>query len=402
MPIFFIIKKFINKKSVIFFKKNKLIINRKQKIILIILIILIVLLSDEFYLRYKYRNFESILYQYTIENFDPFLQFKMTDSYTTNVNSQGFRGQNISKVKKSGTYRIFILGGSTVLNRGTQFKKISSRILEKKLQKRFPDKKVEVMNAGVDGYTTEHSIIQYLFKIKDFDPDLIIMWHGYNDWAYSCSPPDKTYGDFKSDYSHYLSADATMVFDHFRPQPLIAFKSLAFDFFIRFLQDNWYSDVFKYYQKNSSFQGYFTESTKSRQYDLNDLPSLKSYERNLQSLINILKADNIELIIGNQPNLLKNKLNIEEQKNLFYPGFNCTINGKYPSLQSVTKDLQLFNNSTKIIAKKNNVNFIDLDRSIPKTLDYYTDEVHYTEKGNQKIADILFNYILENRIISDK
>ena len=36
---------------------------------------------------------------------------------------------------------------------------------------------------------------------------------------------------------------------------------------------------------------------------------------------------------------------------------------------------------------------LDLEKRIPKTTAYFYDDVHFTEKGCRRIADILFNYL---------
>jgi lysophospholipase L1-like esterase len=371
----------------------------KKIFIVSISLVLVVVLLAEFYLRDKYNNYESKSYQYTIDHFDPFLQLKLADNYTTNINSYGFRGEEINKDKPKGTFRIFILGGSTVLSRGTAYEKTSARVLEKLLSKNYPNKKIEVINAGVDGYTTEHSLIQYLFKIKDFNPDMIIMWHGINDWYYSCSPPERAYEQYKSDYSHYLGADAAMVFNYFKPQPLVSIKMISYDFFIKFMQDNWYSDLYQMVQKRYPSSGFYSDNNKSNQYDMKKYPSLTSYERNLETFINITKKDNVQFILGNQPNLYANNLDEKTKSKIFFPALQCTVNGKYPSLSSMTKAMDTYNNAAMKIAEKNETPFVNLNVEMPKTLEYFTDDVHYTDKGNAKVGEIIFRFIMTNNML---
>lgn len=370
-------------------------------LVLTLLIFLLALGSTEYYLRQKYKNFETNSYMFTLDNFDPFLQFKPTENYASPINTFGFRGKEIKKNKPDGTYRIVVLGGSTVLSRGNSFEKTAVRLLEKKLTKAYPDKKFEVINAGVDGYTSEHSLIQYLFKIKDFQPDMIIMWHGINDWYYSCSSTEKTYGDFKADYSHYLSANAQMAKEYFQPEPIVSIRLISFDFFIKFIKDNWYSDLFELYKNKQSFGGFYTEATKNKQYEMKDYPSLASYKRNVQSLIDTTKDDNVVLILGNQPVLYSDHMTQDELSHIIFPVINCTQNGKYPSIASAKTGLQAFSDTTKEIAEENDVSFVDLDKSVPKNLEYFIDDVHYTDKGNETVAETLYKFITTKNIIEN-
>lgn len=373
---------------------------RKSLMILCIFIVLIIL-PIEVFLRNKYQNFESTTYQYSIDNFHPFLQFQLGNTYTSNINSFGFRGEEMTKEKSAGIYRIFILGGSTVLNKTTAFEMTGPRILEKLLREKYPNKKIEVMNAGVDGFTSEHSLIQYLFYIKDFNPDMVVMWHGFNDWYYSCSPQERAYGSFKSDYSHFFGADALMVKEHFSPQPIIGIKLVTFDFFIKFLQDNWYSDIRNLYLANNSSSGFYTQKTENNQYEMKDFASLPSYTRNLQSLINSVLDDNVILILGNQPYLYSENLDQKTLSKIYFPVLHCSKDGKYPTISSVINGMTKYNKATKDVAAKNNIPFIDLESQIPKNLEYFTDDVHYTEKGNEQIGNALSQFIISNSFLEN-
>ncbi len=385
-------------KSKLKMKEKKFFLTRKKKILICLLIIILPLLSTELFFRNKYKNYESHSYIYSIDYFHPFLQLQLTKDYTTKVNSHGFRSEEMSKQKPDGVYRIFVLGGSTVLSRGTSFEKTSSKLLEKLLQQHFPHKKIEVINAGVDGYTSEHSLIQYLFKIKDFAPDMIVMWHGINDWYYSCTPSYWAIKPFTTDYSHYLGADALMVKNYFQPQSLITFKFVTVDFILKFIQENLYSD-FLYWHTSNYSKSYYDDLETTRQYEMKNLPSLFSYKRNMQSFIDITKNDQVALILGNQPNLYKEDLSREELRKIYFPAIHCSKDGKYPSISSVIQSLNEFNNATKEIALENKISFIDLDKTMPKNLKYFTDDVHYTDLANEKIASVLYEHILSNGFI---
>lgn len=369
-------------------------INKKYKhLFLFFILILVISVAFEAYLRNKFHNTETNQYKYTIENYHPFLQFKISSNYTTNVNNYGFRGENINLNKPKGTYRIFLLGGSTVLNRNIEYKKTFGHILEKLLEN-TNSKKIEVINAGVDGYTTEHSIIQYLFYVKKFDPDLIIMWHGINDWYYGCDQQKYSVNMYKIDYSHYLGSSTRMVKSYFQPEQPIKVKLLIVDKVYEFFSINWYSDILN---KKNTTDYLNSENT----YDLRNNQSLNEYKINLETIIKILKSDNVKLILSNQAYLYKLKLNKEEQNKILFPMVQCTnAQGKYPSIKSTITTLDQYNKTAKRISEITGTYFLDLEELMPKNLNYFTDDVHYTEKGNEKIAHLFFSYIIKGNIIN--
>jgi hypothetical protein len=64
--------------------------------------------------------------------------------------------------------------------------------------------------------------------------------------------------------------------------------------------------------------------------------------------------------------------------------------------------MNLFNETARNIAMENEVPFFDLEKVVPKTLDYFLDDVHYTEKGNKIIAEKLSEFVIQTKIIDKK
>lgn len=101
---------------------------------------------------------------------------------TININSHGFRGPEITKEKLLDTYRIFVVGGSTTFGFGSTSDQTT---IPGYLQKKFDDeklgKKIQVINAGINGADSFREV-NYIKKILlDFEPDLFIIYDGIND-----------------------------------------------------------------------------------------------------------------------------------------------------------------------------------------------------------------------------
>jgi len=101
---------------------------------------------------------------------------------TININSDGFRGEEISKEKLKNTYRIFALGGSTTFSiRAESDEKTWPGFLQTQFNNIKLEKKIEVINAGVILYSTTQELKLIKEKIILFEPDLIILYGGVND-----------------------------------------------------------------------------------------------------------------------------------------------------------------------------------------------------------------------------
>jgi lysophospholipase L1-like esterase len=101
------------------------------------------------------------------------------------INSLGFRGPEISR-NKGGVYRIVALGESTTLG----FTWLATdrpwpEVLEEKIRTELRcDARVEVVNAGVSGWTLANQLLRLDADILPLDPDLVVSYHGYNGFQY--------------------------------------------------------------------------------------------------------------------------------------------------------------------------------------------------------------------------
>lgn len=85
------------------------------------------------------------------------------------------------KEKPENGYRIFVLGGSTTAGFPYGNNLMFSRILWRRLQDVFPEKRIEVVNtamAAINSYT----ILDFTDEILEYEPDLILIYMGHNEF----------------------------------------------------------------------------------------------------------------------------------------------------------------------------------------------------------------------------
>ena len=111
-------------------------------------------------------------------------------------NSYGFRGDEFEKEKPHDTYRIFTVGGSTTFGVGANGDETWPANLQKIINKEITEKKIEVINFGAYGATSESEYILIKNKIISLNPDLIIMYDGLND--FQSIPVEKTIQNWES------------------------------------------------------------------------------------------------------------------------------------------------------------------------------------------------------------
>ncbi len=95
------------------------------------------------------------------------------------ISSQGTRDVEVRIPKPKGTFRILVLGDSIAFASSILVENTFPNRLESLLSKQsWP---VEVVNAGVSGYTAYNELQYYLAKGRDFDPDVVIVAFCMND-----------------------------------------------------------------------------------------------------------------------------------------------------------------------------------------------------------------------------
>lgn len=98
------------------------------------------------------------------------------------INALGFRGPEIAMPKPPGTLRIAFLGGST-----TYCAEVSGleqswpHLVWQAAQARWPEARIDYVNAGVPGYTIGSLRRSLKKRVKPLQPDVIVIYEGTND-----------------------------------------------------------------------------------------------------------------------------------------------------------------------------------------------------------------------------
>ena len=92
------------------------------------------------------------------------------------------RGSDITQNKPVDTFRIFVIGGSTVYGSGsTSDTTTIPGFLQQFFDNSEINKKIEVINAGIEGSTSVEEVYRIKNDLIHFDPDIVVIYHGTND-----------------------------------------------------------------------------------------------------------------------------------------------------------------------------------------------------------------------------
>ncbi len=113
------------------------------------------------------------------------------------INSEGFRDEEWKLERTPGVPRILCIGGSTTAG-GNPMGALGSYpgLLKQILEERL-GRPVEVMNAGMSGWTSAEMVAAWFLNLQDYRPDLVVIHEAVNDVE------PRNYPGFRRDYSHH-------------------------------------------------------------------------------------------------------------------------------------------------------------------------------------------------------
>ena len=322
-------------------------------------------------------------------------------------NAQGFRrAENVEVVKPADTVRIFLLGGSVTYGGESLYPEIESRAapgnyetidyyLERQLNREFPSKRWQVINAGVKGYLLNQDLALLLSTVVRYQPDYVISLDGVNDLSSLLRAPPR--------YDSYLQPELIQDFNRLaNPSSLASLRAFSAAWLrnnsvLFYSMQNWLSNGSRHRARAARARAntvpsalQFSDLTAQDQEQYRtSAPQLESLLRPVRLMHAALAEEGIhglfvlqpEIIlshkpwIGNEQRLLEYHRKMESR--VFLYGFETL----YPELGS----------RLRADAAERGYAFLDLTNIFDgQAIQSYTDYCHLTPTGNSLIADRLF------------
>jgi acyl-coenzyme A synthetase/AMP-(fatty) acid ligase/lysophospholipase L1-like esterase/acyl carrier protein len=297
--------------------------------------------------------------KYNVRTYRPFLDKKTTSEKGINLktNSLGLRSPEISLEPEKNEYRIAIIGSSTVAGAYAKKNELTfSQLLSTKLSKQSTNK-VNVINAGIPGLTVTQisKIAQNI--IYPMRPSVIGIYTGFNDIAGLCKrynqKPKKT-----------------------KKLPILKLP-------------NWImsKDVLR---KKTTFLR--EQKTQNTNFLDPEKINLTDYKNSLEVLVqDIIKQGITPILITNA----RRYNNVEDERkeslaedSLYY--YYCL------NLSGILKVGDTYNEQIRMLSIQYDIPLVDLEKAMPGGDKYFVDDGHFTLKGEQLAADMIFDAIKNN------
>lgn len=269
-----------------------------------------------------------------------------------NDHSAWYHSREVSRDKPPNEIRIICFGGSTTANwsLGISY----TDLLERKFEGRYPGYAIRVLNAGSDGYSTAHILVNLGLRNLDTHPDIITVYENINDL--SVMDFGKT---VSSDYANKYRTDFYLGLRHRTGVvALIARVSRLARAVISQVPALMFPRSVPEVGRNY---------TQVRDY----------FRTNLRSITGLARVHGIRMALASQP-------------------------AKAPIKNDVR--FMEFNETVREVASQEHVAFIDVAGFVTDDDLFVPDAIHYTRKGLERVADGFFGPLdeLVKQVIAER
>jgi lysophospholipase L1-like esterase len=305
-----------------------------------------------------------------------------TKMFTTN--NLGFRGDPLSLPKRAGEFRVFMVGGSTMEGFYLDDSDAIHSVVQKELERNAPrGLNVKVYNTGKSGDRSYDHVALIVHRLVHLQPDMIVVFCGVNDLSAAI---------FGQDYLHRASKEKLTL--------LNLVRLTAFEFEIP--KRLWY------------LSQRFLPRTKRERRVLEDVPltsnhdekvklaqsfavsnrrprtDLTPYRKNLETIAGVARAHGVQLVLMTQASSWNSRVDPEIRKT-HWMVYRKGVRYRDDFMDGA---LEAYNNVMRQVAAGYSIPLYDIARLIPKSREYFNDDVHFTVKGARiaglELASLIF------------
>ncbi len=298
-------------------------------------------------------------------------------------NSLGFRGEEFLIEKPESIYRIVSIGASTTYGTDVEnYKHSYPYQLQDYLQKQGYTS-VEVINAGIGGYSSFEILMNLQFRVLELKPDLVIIYQGINDIDTRIVYPPEAYRGDNSGHRAPFIQDTVMpsIFEY---STALRILGLNIGWFESHSSINWTRNR----KTNTTYDGIFRKS-----FDLGTYPEIMVDDKGAMYMLD----HNPPIYFANNATTMA----LASQAigaDVLFSTFATSQEFENANVKSdvYIRAIQEHNEVTHEVADKTNSYFFDLASIFPQDKKYYADGRHMTLEGNALRAQLLGDYIIEN------
>ena len=282
---------------------------------------------------------------------------------------------------RGGGYRTVTIGGSTTHSDAVEDFRHSYPFQLDEHNRQNGYTHVQVINGGVGGYSSYHSLMNTQFRVLPLNPDLIVIYQGYNDIHTRFVYPNSSYLGDNSGYVALYNSNTVMldILEYSTALRIIGIRSgstkshTALDWHRNSPASTSHRDAFLYqWAKGTYPSGVFADISAMEMSERNP-PT--HFERNLLNMIAVANKHDVDVLLV------------------------TFVTSTDFDLPVVASDEYIFalaqhNGVTRRIAELNSTPLFDLAAVFPGDSSLFTDGRHMTKEGNLIRARLIGDFVI--------
>ena len=304
-------------------------------------------------------------------------------------NSHGFRGDEIEQPKPEGRFRIACLGGSTTYTTKIHDYRFSYPYLLREELAQRTGAALDVINAGLAGWTSWESMINFQIRLLELEPDLIIVYHAVNDLHARLVWPPEAYQPDNS--GHYARTRTAVIIPSVLERSTLLRMLLVrtgvlrsqYERIVSLLPqpDTYVADEFNEQWVQRTYpQGVFLEVSAEEILERNP-PT--HFRRNIENIVLLARARGIEVVLATFAHS-------PQFENVSWSASELHARG-YEEMNAVIRS----------IAQEHGAHLFDFASAFPDDPKYYADGIHVRIPGAQLKARLFADFIIDQGLVPD-
>jgi lysophospholipase L1-like esterase len=316
----------------------------------------------------------------------------VSGSKAYSTNNLGYRGEHLARPKPAGEFRIFLIGGSTAECFYLDDSESLETVLQAELRRLLAHgDRIKVYNTGRSGARSDDHAALLVHQIAHLEPDLVVVFAGVNDLTASI---------YNLDYLHRTVEAAESETEIMSLPLLVRMVTSEFQiprrFYRLFIKAGSRREK-QILEQIPTVTDYRDKVELRRSMPVSEaFPRVDtlSYRNNLQTMVGFCLTHQAQLVFMTQQSTWDSPdPGVEEWHWLRYR------NGVNYRPENMNAGLEMLNEEMRKISRDQTIPLYDLAVRLPKTLEYFYDDIHFNVKGAGTAARELAALIIEQDII---